>query len=276
VPDARALIRLPKEETMSNVDTTPAPGVMPDFKPITQDDLKAALAAGWADFKRAPQYGIFFAAIYAGAGLAFSWLMAETGQFWWLIPAAFGFPLIAPFVALGLYEVSRRLEVGEPLDWGAVMRAPFRHGNGQIPALAVILLVFFMMWLVVARVIFAVFQGTGSLPNIGHSLTALLTVEGVLLMLVGGIAGLVIALVLFTTQVISLPLLLDRDIDFVSAMIASIEVVKNNTAVMIRWAVTIGVLTVLAMLPAFLGLFVVLPLLGHASWHLYRRAVGDS
>jgi uncharacterized membrane protein len=260
---------------MSHVDTTPAPGVMPDFKPITQDDLKAALNAGWADFKRAPQYGIFFAAIYVAAGLIFSWLMAETGQFWWLIPAAFGFPLIAPFVALGLYEVSRRLESGEKLDWAAVMRAPFRHANGQIPALAVMLLVFFMMWLVVARVIFAVLSGTDSIPNIGHSLWALFSVEGIFLMLVGGAAGLVIALVLFTTQVISLPLLLDRDIDFVSAMLASIEVVKQNPAVMLRWAAIIGVLTVGAMIPAFLGLFVVLPLLGHASWHLYRTTLAE-
>jgi uncharacterized membrane protein len=259
---------------VTQIDTSPPPAAaVPGFRTLTSDDLTAALAAGWADFKRAPQFGIFFAAVYVAMGLAIGWVLALTGQFWWIIPAAFGFPLLAPFIATGLYEVSRRLETGERLDWGAVLRAPARHRNGQIPALAVLMVVFFMMWLVVARVVLAVFQGTGSLPNIGHSLWALATPEGITMIVVGAALGAVIAFVLFATQVVSLPMLLDRDIDFVTAMIASVGLVRDNPAVMIRWAVIIAVLTTLAMIPAFLGLFVVLPLLGHATWHLYRRAI---
>lgn len=258
---------------MSSTGTAPAAGVLPAFRRLGRDDLAGALADGWGDFRRAPQFGLFFAAVYVAFGLAIGWLLGLTGQFWWMIPAAFGFPLVAPFVALGLYEASRRLATGEPLDWAAVMRAPFRHGNGQIPALAVILLVFFMMWFVVARVVFAVFLGTGSLPNLASDPWVLASAELVPLYLVGGAIGAAIAFALFSTQVISLPLLLDRDVDFVSAMIASVTVVRANLALMLRWAIMIAVLTVLAMLPAFLGLFIVLPLLGHASWHLYRRAL---
>lgn len=258
--------------TVSPSPPLPA-GVIPEFRRLATGDLDAALRAGWQDFRRAPQYGIFYAAVFVAAGLAIGWLLALTGQFWWIIPAAFGFPLLAPFVALGLYETSRRLEANEPLDWFAVLRAPFRHGSGQIPALAVILLVFFMVWLVVARVVFAVFQGTGSIPNITQSLWALLSAEGLLLIVIGGAIGGVIALGVFATQVISLPLLLDRDVDFVSAMIASVGVVRENPSVMLRWASIIAGLTLAAMIPVFLGLFVVLPLLGHASWHLYRRAL---
>jgi len=258
---------------MTQAETLSPGEAIPEFRKLDGTDLTAALADGWADFKRAPQYGLFFAAVFVAIGLGLSWILAETGQFWWIILAAFGFPLIAPFVALGMYEVSRRLGAGEKLDWGAVMRAPLRHGNGQIPAFAVILLVFFMVWLVVARVVFAVYQGTGSLPNIGHSLTALASPEGAVLVIIGGSLGAVIAFVLFTLTVISLPLLLDRDVDFVSAMIASVTLVRENTAAMLGWAVRIASLLILAMIPAFLGLFIVLPLLGHASWHLYRRAI---
>jgi uncharacterized membrane protein len=259
---------------MTHADTAPPPAAsVPTFRKLEVADLNAALADGWADFRRAPQFGVFFAAVYVIMGLAIVWALAETGQFWWIIPAAFGFPLLAPFIATGLYEASRRLGTGEPLDWGAVLRAPARHGNGQIPALAVLMVVFFMMWLVVARVVLAVFQGTGSLPNIGHSIWALASPEGLALMLVGGAMGAVIAFVLFATQVVSLPMLLDRDLDFVTAMIASVTLVRENLAVSLRWAVIIAVLTTVAMIPGFLGLFVVLPLLGHATWHLYRRAI---
>jgi uncharacterized membrane protein len=263
-----------KTATASPPSTPPA-GVIPEFRRLSPGDLNAALKAGWQDFRRAPQYGIFYAAVFVAAGLAIGWILTLTGQFWWIIPAAFGFPLLAPFVALGLYETSRRLEANEPLDWVAVLRAPFRHGNGQIPALAVILLVFFMVWLVVARVVFAIVQGTVPIPNIAQSLGALLSAEGLLLIVVGGAIGGVIALGVFATQVISLPLLLDRDVDFVSAMIASVEVVRENPSVMLRWAAIIAVLMLAAMVPVFLGLFVVLPLLGHASWHLYRRALAE-
>ncbi|MFN3642365.1 MAG: DUF2189 domain-containing protein [Gemmobacter sp.] len=259
---------------MTDVDTAPPPGATaPTFRRLEVADLSAALADGWADFRRAPQFGVFFAAVYVVMGLAIVWALAETGQFWWIIPAAFGFPLLAPFIATGLYEVSRRLGTGEALDWGAILRAPGRHGNGQIPALAALMVVFFMMWLVVARVVLAVFQGTGSLPNVTQSLWSLVTPEGITLILIGGAMGAVIAFVLFATQFVSLPMLLDRDIDFVTAMIASVTLVRENLAVSLRWAVIIAVLTMVAMIPAFLGLFIVLPVLGHATWHLYRRAI---
>jgi uncharacterized membrane protein len=255
---------------MTDVDTLP-PVAAPQFRKVHAGDLSAALSAGWRDFRRAPQFGLFFAAVYVAAGIAITWILIETGQFWWVIPAAFGFPLLAPFVAVGLYEVSRRLEAGEPLDWAAVLRSPFRFGNGQIPALAVILLVFFMLWLVVARVIFAIVFSASPIPAIGHTLGALLSPQGLMLIAVGTVVGALIAFVVFATQVVSLPMLLDRDIDFVTAMIASVTLVRENPAAMLRWALMLAVISLLSMIPAFLGLFLALPVLGHASWHLYRR-----
>ena len=238
---------------------------------LTEDDLRAALQAGIADFKAVPVFGLFFAAFYVAGGLGLWFGLGFSGQPVWFVPIAAGFPLFAPFAAVGLYEVSRRREAGEPLSWGPILSALKGRGDGQLALMAVGVLIAFGFWIILARGIFAIFLGR---TGIGfESIGILWSLPGIGMLLVGTAVGALIALALFTITVISLPMLLDRDVDFVTAMIASAQTVQANGRVMLKWAALIAGLLFAAMIPFFVGLFIVLPILGHATWHLYRRAV---
>ncbi|WP_017668480.1 DUF2189 domain-containing protein [Sandarakinorhabdus sp. AAP62] len=232
-------------------------------------DLKAALAAGWADYRAAPQFGLFFAGIYVAAGLALAWALATQSAVAWLVPAAAGFPLLAPFCAVGLYEVSRCRETLQPLRWGGVLSALRGRGDDQILSMGVIIFVAFGFWLMIAHAIFAIFQsGSGT-----DSLAFLLTGTGLVMLAFGSAVGALLALGFYAVTVVSLPMLVDRDVDFMTAIIASLSAMRQNGVVLLGWAVLIAAALFIAMLPAFLGLLVVLPVLGHATWHLYRRLV---
>ncbi len=243
----------------------------PEILHVELGDLKAALAAGWRDFRTAPAYGLFFACFYVLGGWMVYWSLTAKGQIWWTLPAAAGFPILGPFVACGLYEVSRRLEAGIALNRHQVFGVVFSQKDRQIPSIAAVIVVFFLFWNFLSHMIFALFLGHATLTNITTSLTVFLTPEGLTMLVVGTAVGAVFATVLYAITVISLPLLLDREVDFVTAMISSFALVRDNPLVMLGWGALIGVSLFLAMLPGFLGLLVVLPVLGHASWHLYRR-----
>jgi uncharacterized membrane protein len=236
-------------------------------------DLRAALALGWRDFRTAPQFGLFFAAVYVAGGWLLVWALGMAGQVFWTIPVTLGFPLLGPFVAVGLYEVSRRLERGEPLHWAAVLGAIARERNRQIPTLAAVIVIFFLFWNFVAHMIFALFLGLSVMTNVSSSAAVFLTVPGLMMITIGTLVGAGFAGVLFALTVVALPMLLDREVDFVTAMLTSLACVRENAGVMLRWGVTIAVALFVAMLPGFLGLLVALPVLGHASWHLYRKAL---
>lgn len=246
-----------------------APLVAPNR--LTMNDLRAALRAGLADFRAAPIYGLFFALVYVAGGLALWFGLWAAGQPVWFVPIAAGFPLFAPFAAIGLYEVSRRREAGEALSWGPVLGALKGRGDGQLALMAIVVLLAFGFWIILARGVFALFMAR---TGIGfESIGLLWSFGGVSMLLVGSIIGAMLALALFAVTVISLPMLLDREVDFVTAMITSVETVRVNGQVMLGWAVIIAALLFVAMLPAFLGLFLILPVLGHATWHIYRKAV---
>lgn len=234
-------------------------------------DLRAALHAGWTDFRAQPVYGLFFGAIFVVSGLLLSYLLIDRGEVAWLIPAAAGFPILAPFTAVGLYEVSRRREAGIAMTWPSILGALKGRGDDQILSMGVILFVAFGFWIIVAHAIFSIAiveAGAGS-----ESLEFLTTQAGIAMLLVGSAVGAVIALVFYAITVISLPMLVHRKVDFLTAIIASLTTFRSNTGLLLVWAGVIAVALFLAMLPAFLGLLVVLPILGHATWHLYRRAV---
>lgn len=246
---------------------------MPEILELDLSDLRAALAAGWRDFLRAPLYGLFFAGVYVLGGWLIAWASMTEGQIWWTIFAGAGFPILGPFIACGFYEVSRRLEVGEALDWTGVLGAVFRQKDRQIPTMAAIIVVFFLFWNFLAHMIFALFLGTATLTNITSSLQVFLTPEGLAMLAFGTAVGAVFAGLLYALTVVSLPLLMDREVDFITAMITSWTLVAANPRVMLIWGAAIAVALFLGMVTGFLGLLVALPLFGHASWHLYRRAL---
>ncbi len=240
---------------------------------LNAGDLCAALAAGWRDFMACPAFGLFFAGIYVAAGLLIYFALVTQGNLAWLIPAAAGFPLLAPFVAVGLYEVSRRREAGLPMSWKAVLGALRGRGDEQILSMGVIVFVAFGFWLMVAHGIFAIFLAESGIGS--ESLELFSTAAGMMMLVVGGIVGALMALGFYSITVVSLPMLVDREVDFLTAIIVSLAAMRSNGFMLLVWAVVIAVSLFVAMLPAFLGLLVVLPVLGHATWHLYRRVVQE-
>jgi uncharacterized membrane protein len=248
---------------------------LPEIRAATPADLSAALRAGLRDFAAAPAFGLFFGGVFVAGGWLLVWALAVAGQLWWTIPLSLGFPLLGPFVAAGLYEVSRRLEAGLPLGWPEVLRVIVAQKDRQIAFAAALVVVFFLFWNFLGHMIFALFLGLKPMTNVSSSLALFLSPEGLAMLAFGGAVGLGFALVLFATQVISLPLMLDREVDFVTAMIASLGAVAASPGVMLGWGAGIAAALFLGMLPGFMGLFVVLPVAGHASWHLYRRLAGQ-
>lgn len=252
---------------------TPVPKPVLTTNKLAISDIRAALAAGFSDFRRAPAFGLFFGLIFSAVGILIFMQMVVWGSSYWVLPIAAGFPLIGPFVAVGLYEVSRRIETGAPLDWAEILGVIKGEGRRQIPSLAFVALFFFLIWVYLAHLIFALSFGLKPLTNVMSSYDILLSSEGLTMLFAGTIVGAGLAFLLFAITVIAAPLLLDQDIDVVTAMITSFQTVTGNLPVMLFWAAVIGVLTGLAMLPLFLGMVVIFPILGHASWHLYRRAL---
>ena len=256
---------------MTTIQTNSGGIEQPVVQSITLADLRDSLKAGVQDFRRAPQFGLFFSAVYVIGGFVMLWLGA--GHVSWTLATSLGFPLLAPFAAAGLYEVSRRMEAGDTLEWRGILGIVWNERTRQLPWLGAIIVIYFLFWTFLAHMIFALFMGLSTMTNVSQSLEAFLTFSGLAMIAVELGVGAVLAFLLFSLTVVSLPLVLDREVDFVTAMLTSMKVVRANLFVMLVWATLIAVLSLLALLPWFLGLMVVLPVLGHATWHLYRRAL---
>jgi uncharacterized membrane protein len=245
------------------------------MKPCVQylpvSTLRDIVGAGIADFRKAPQFGLFFSAVYVLGGFLMIWLGA--GHVSWILATSLGFPLVAPFAAAGLYEVSRRMEQGKPLNWSEILSIVWHERTRQLPWLGAIIVIYFLFWTFLAHMIFALFMGLSTMTNVTGSFEVFLTTNGLMMIAVELGVGAILAFLLFSLTVVSLPLVLDREVDFVTAMLLSLQVVKRNPVVMVAWAILIAVLSLAALIPWFLGLMVVLPILGHATWHLYRRAI---
>jgi uncharacterized membrane protein len=218
-----------------------------------------------------PVFGLFFAGIFVIGGLALTYFLVARGEYTWAIPAAAGFPLLAPFTAVGLYEVSRRRELGLPMSWPAILGAVRGRGDEQILSMGVIIFVAFGFWVIVAHVIFSIAiveAGTGS-----ESIDFFFTQTGIAMLIVGSIVGGIMALAFYAVTVFSLPMLVHREVDFLTAVWTSIACFQENRAILLVWAGIIAVVLFASILLAFLGLLIALPVFGHATWHLYRRAI---
>ena len=237
-------------------------------------DIAEAFGKGLRDFQALPLYGLGFAALYAGGGILIVLCITALGASYLAYPLAAGFALIGPFVAAGLYEVSRRRERGERPSLAGIWDAI--RSRGQMGWMAFVTIFIFVMWMYQVRFLMALFLGLhASFSNIQEFITTVLTTnEGLLFLAIGNVIGAALSLLLFSLTVVSFPLLLDRDdVDFVTAMITSVRAVIVSPVPMIGWALVIVMLLILSVLPFFAGLLLTLPVLGHTTWHLYRRVV---
>ena len=266
---------LPIDQVVS-AESRAEPGV-PPLGTLRLRHLSAALRAGWRDFLTHPFYGIAFAGFYVIAGWVMLWVSAASGTTFWLVLAAIGFPLIGPFAATGLYEISHLEERGRRIEPWHVVSVILEQGRRQLPSLCAVIIVVFLFWFFLGHMIFALFMGHMPMVNVSTSLETYVTGPGLAMFAFGTLVGAGFALLLYMITVMAVPLLLDREVDFVTAMITSFTFVQRNPVVMLIWGVGLAGGTFLAMLPGFLGLLIVLPWLGHASWHLYRlaRAVAE-
>lgn len=256
---------------MAAIEASLAEGKAPR---LALGDLGAALSAGFADFRAQPLFGLFFAGVYVLVGLLLARALIDRGSVAWLLTAAAGFPLIAPFTAVGLYEVSRRREAGLPIDWKSVLGAVRGRGDDQLMLMGAFLFVAFGFWVVLARGVLAIFMSDFGLAGLATDPAVFLSSrQGILMLLVGGAIGALLAFGVFAITVVSLPMLVDREVDVITAIVTSIATVRDNPGVMLAWAALIAVALAIGMAAWFLGLLLVLPILGHATWHLYRRAV---
>ena len=246
----------------------------PIVRTIGLRDIKNALAEGIADFSAMPSHAVFLCLIYPIVGILLARLTLGYEVLPLLFPLAAGFTLLGPFAAIGLYELSRRREQGLDASWQDafdVLRSPSR---GAIAALGLLLLTIFVIWIAVAQAIYVAYFGYEPAASIPHFLDQVFTTPaGRMLMIVGNLVGFLFALGVLTISVISFPLLLDRDVGAVEAVLTSVRVVARNPLMMAIWGLIVAALLLIGSLPLFFGLAVVVPVLGHSTWHLYRKVV---
>jgi len=246
----------------------------PIIRKITPADLLDALRKGYADLAAMPSHAVFLCLIYPLAGLILWRIAIGYDVLPLLFPLAAGFALIGPFAALGLYELSRRREQKLEPYWSHafdVFRSP---SFGAIAALGLLLVVIFFVWLGVAQAIYVSAFGdtpAASIPDFFRQV--LTTPAGWMLILVGNGVGFLFAMLVLVISVVSFPLLLDRDVGAAVAVLTSIRAVLANPLTMALWGLIVAALLVLGSLPFLIGLTFVMPLLGHATWHLYRKVV---
>lgn len=237
-------------------------------------DISAALSAGWADFRAAPTHLFVIALMYPIGALGALWVAADRALLPLAFPVISGLALLGPFAAVFLYELSRRREAGQAVKWWHGFNIFDASSTASLSALGVGVALFFVAWLAAAYAIYAATLGAASPDTIAGIAGGVFTTrEGLRLLLIGNGVGLAFAVVAFSLNIVSFPLLVDRRAGPLTAMGTSLRVVAKSPVVSLAWGATIAVLLLLGLATLMVGLAVILPLLGHASWHIYRRAV---
>jgi uncharacterized membrane protein len=249
---------------------SPAPAI----RRLRTADLKKVLAKGLEDFAACRTDVVFLCVIYPVLGLVMARLAFGRQLLPLLFPLASGFALVGPFAAVGLYEMSRRREQGAAIGWAdafGVVRSP---ALGAIVLLGLILLAIFLAWLGAAWAIYALTLGPAPPASVAAFVhDVLLTERGWILIIAGIGVGFLFALLVLVLSVVSFPVLLDRETGLDTAVRTSVRAVAANPGPMAAWGLLVAAGLALGSIPFFVGLIVVLPVLGHATWHLYRRIV---
>lgn len=244
----------------------------PNVRALAIEDLVAALAAGLKDLRAAPRFGLVFGLGYAAAGWLLVALLLWLGLPYLAYPLAMGFTLVAPFAVAGLYAVSHLIEKGERPTWRMILASVRDAARRDLRWMALITGFSLVIWMDIAAFTFFAFNGFNAF-DADVLKTLLTTPSGLVFTVLGNAIGAVVAMAVFSISVISFPMLYERDVDFVTAMVTSVRLVLKNPATMLAWATLIGVLIAISLLSVFVALIPILPMIGHATWHLYRRAV---
>ncbi len=240
-------------------------------KVIGPDRAWLWLTAGWQDLARAPFVGLSYGALIVAASWIIVLALHRYDLIYLFLPATGGFFLVAPLLAAGLYDTSRRLERGQPVDLATALfawRAP-----GQITLMGAVLLLLHLAWVRVALLLFMLFfpGKSTALPDLVNLL--LFSPQSIPFLVTGTVIGLGFAVVAFAISAVSIPMLVDREIGVIGAIATSIAVVRRNWQAMALWAALIVVFTAAGLATMFVGLALVVPLVGHATWHAYRETV---
>jgi uncharacterized membrane protein len=241
------------------------------IRTVSSANVWGWLRAGWADMRAAGWRSPAFGALFVAFGYALWFGLASFGMLYLLTPMIAGFLLVAPSLAVGFYDMSHRLEQGRPPGFRSALFS-FRHNTFHILTAGLVLMLFMMIWVRIAALIFAV-----SFPYTNMSGTALLqslgSADGIVFLCVGTVIGFCFAVVAFVLGAISLPMMLDRRCDIFAGAIVSAQAVFKSPKAMVLWAALIVGITGAGLMTGFVGLIVTLPLIGHATWHAYRDLV---
>lgn len=246
---------------------------LPKIRKIDADHPWQWLSAGWADMRRVPSVSLIYGLVFAIAGYAVTATIWVFGQFYLVLPLVAGFMLLGPILGVGLYDTSRRLGAGEPTGLGRALTA-WRRNGAQIALMALVLMLFSLAWIRFATILFALFFSENPpRPEPMFLLDVFVSAESIPFLVVGTAIGGVLAAAVFAISAISVPLLVDREVNVFTAIVASVEAVRQNFWAMALWAWLIALFVAAGLITGYLGLIVTLPLVGHASWYAYKSLV---
>lgn len=246
---------------------------MPEVNSITMDHPWRWIAAGWRDMKRVPLLSLSYGVLFVLSSFLLTGLFLSIGMFFFIPALSAGFFLVSPLLAMGLYEVSRVLAVGGMPTFGGTLMV-WRRAAFNLLAMGLLLLLGFLVWVLLSNLVFAI-SFTGITPDFENALTVLFfSGNSPAFMASGILVGGVVALAVFCLSVVSVPMMIDRDADVMSAVITSVRCVRQNPRPMMLWAALIVMFVGMGLVSFFLGLALFMPLIGHASWHAYSDLVG--